>query len=311
MQNILFPMKVMKITTRAGEGTHVGSNAIDIAGSDAGIESAFAPFTGVIKKIWANGNTVWFESVEPVQFADGRQDFAVVSMTHDNSIADLSVGRRIEQGEVFYQEGTAGNAYGNHIHLEIGAGKFSGSGWHQIANGNWVINNSYPAVSAFFLDGTTVLNGGGYAWKELKGDEDMITKDDVSLLRIINSEVKGYPFNETHAGQFDQQELAGWVGRSWRDLVSSGWDRSAEWRARRIEALSFSDQYRPQIADLEARPTEVTVEKPVEVIKEVIKEVPVERIVEKEVVREVIVGDADRTAGEMILVGLKKLFGAK
>ncbi|WP_208645086.1 hypothetical protein [Rathayibacter festucae] len=311
MQNILFPMRVMNITTKAGEGTHVGSNAIDVAGSNPGIESAFAPFTGVVRKVWPNGNTVWLESVEPVQFADGRQDYAVVSLTHDNSVTDLPVGRRIEQGEEFYQEGTAGNATGNHIHLEIGVGRFTGTGWHQIANGNWVINNSYPATSAFFLDGTTVLNGGGYEWKTLTGDDDMITKDDADLLRIINSEVKGYPFDETHAGQFDNQELNGWVGRSWRQLVREGWAASGGFRDIRKGAFDFTRKFQPIIAELEARPKEVVVEKPVEVIREVIKEVPVDRIVEKEVIKEVNVSDADRTAGELLLAGFKKLFGAK
>lgn len=161
----VFPMSVMNITQGMESGTHAGSFAIDIAGRDSGKEWAFAPFTGVIKKKYANGNTVWLESVNPVEYADGSVDYMTVAMTHDNNIDRLKVGQVINQGVNFYQEGTAGNATGNHIHLGVGRGKFSGSGWYQNKYGYWVINNEIRPYDAFYLSGTEIINGGGYPWK--------------------------------------------------------------------------------------------------------------------------------------------------
>lgn len=171
MQKILFPMDYMKITTGINEASHAGSNAIDSAGKDLGTENVFAPFTGTIRRIYDYGHTVWLESNEPVEFADGTKDFVVCSFTHDNIVSDLSVGQVIQQGQVFYQEGTAGQARGNHLHLEVGKGKFTGNGWYKNEEGNWVINNSYIPYNAFFLNGTKVINGYGYPWKEANVSE--------------------------------------------------------------------------------------------------------------------------------------------
>ena len=184
-QKILFPMEYMNITTGVNEASHIGSNAIDCAGSDSGIDYVNAPFTGVIKKIWANGNTVWLESLEPVEYADGTIDFATASFTHDNNVSDLKVGQVIQQWQIFYQEGTAGNANGNHIHLEVGRGKFSGTGWH-LVGGNWVINNSYLPYNAFFLkDETIVINGHGYPWRKVtQGGNNMAGIDATDLTAI-------------------------------------------------------------------------------------------------------------------------------
>lgn len=63
-----------------------------------------------------------------------------------------------------------------------------------------------------------------------KEDDDVITKDDVALLRIINTEVKGWPFNETHAGQSDKRELDAWVGQSWRKHLWQGWTEGEGYR---------------------------------------------------------------------------------
>lgn len=166
MQRILFPMQNLNITQKYGIGTHKQGFPIDNAGRDTGIESAFAPFDGVIKKVWVNGNSVWLESLEPVEYADGTKDYAVVMLTHDNDIRDLPVGKIIRQGEIFYQEGTAGNATGNHIHLEIGRGRFSGTGWQAIHN-QWTINNAYRPENAFFIqDSTNVINTAGLNFKK-------------------------------------------------------------------------------------------------------------------------------------------------
>lgn len=207
-QKILFPMEYMKITTGVNEASHLGSNAIDNAGKYSGIENVFSPFTGTIKRIYEYGHTVWLESNEPVEFADGTVDFAVCSFTHDNIVSDLSVGQVIQQKKVFYQEGTAGQATGNHLHLEVGKGKFTGNGWYKNKYGKWVINNSYVPWNAFFTQNDTVIiNGYGYPWKR---SEEMVDETVLALIyrTVCGTEITEYGKTNRLNKQTAKQALA-------------------------------------------------------------------------------------------------------
>lgn len=173
MQQALFPMKNLRITQGYDQGSHRGSYAIDIAGKDQGIENAYAPFDGVIKRKYTVGNSVWFESLNKVKYADGTEDFAVVMFTHDSNTDNIKVGQVFKQGEVIYQEGTA-NASANHIHLECGRGKFSGTGWQKtgyVYQGveTYTISNRVKPQDMLFVDGVEILNGGGYKWSKSMG----------------------------------------------------------------------------------------------------------------------------------------------
>ena len=84
---------------------------------------------------------------------------------HDNDITNLKVGDIVKQGVVYYNEGTSGNATGNHIHLSTGKGKFTGNGWYKNSYGNWCINNQIEVNKALFLLNTTkILDDGGMKW---------------------------------------------------------------------------------------------------------------------------------------------------
>jgi LysM repeat protein len=167
MEKALFPMRYLNVTQGMnGNYSHHGTLKIDVAGSGTGIDNVYAPYTGVIKKIYGENNSVWLESLNPVKYADGTEDYMTIIFAHDNDITDLYVGKIIHQGEVFYQEGTAGNATGNHVQLNVGRGKFTGSGWAQNENGQWVVTNEIEPPRALWLkDTTVVINNGGYNWK--------------------------------------------------------------------------------------------------------------------------------------------------
>lgn len=150
-------MTYLNITQKWGGGTHRYGYPIDNAGKNIFIDNCYAPFDGVIKKIYNNGNSVWLESSSKVTYANGVVDYAVFMATHDNNVSDLKVGQRIKQGQVFYQEGTAGKATGNHVHIECGKGKFLGTGWYQAPNGQWVINNPVKPTDLFFLTDKNVV----------------------------------------------------------------------------------------------------------------------------------------------------------
>lgn len=166
MEKAVLMMDYLNVTQKAGgEFSHKGDKALDIAGKDSGIDSLKAPFTGIIKRIYTNANAVWLESIDKVKYADGSVDYMTVLTIHDNDVSNLKVGDIIKQGTSYYDEGTRGNATGNHIHIAIGKGKFSGNGWYQNEYGSWCINNQYDVYKALFLlDSTNIINNGGYNW---------------------------------------------------------------------------------------------------------------------------------------------------
>lgn len=188
MEKAVFMMDYLNITQKANnEFSHKGDKAIDIAGKDTGIDNFKAPFTGVIKKIYADDSAVWLESKDKVRYADGTIDYMTVLTLHDNDISNLKVGNVINQGEIYYQEGTRGYTTGNHIHLAVGKGKFAGSGWYQNEYGIWVINNQYDVHKALFLlDTVKIINDGDYSWIKTN-----VLKEIVNNNEIIYTVLKG------------------------------------------------------------------------------------------------------------------------
>ena len=154
--------------TQGGENdySHKGDKAIDIAGNDTEIDPLKAPFTGTIKRIYAENNAVWLESNEKVMYADGTIDYMTILTMHDNDITNLKVGDIVKQGDLYYDEGNKGFATGNHIHLAVGKGKFTGNGWYKNSYGYFCINNQIDVYKGLFLlDTVKILNSGGYNWK--------------------------------------------------------------------------------------------------------------------------------------------------
>lgn len=169
MEKPIYPSPYMRITQGYMMGSHASSYAIDEAGMDTGIDHIKAPFTGVIKKIYTVSNEVWLESVDKVLYPDGTIDYMTILFCHDNDVSNLFIGKTIKQGEIFYQEGTKGNASGNHCHIECAQGKFTGTGWYKNPSGYWSINNGKKPEDCLWIDDSiTVLNNYGYAFKKIE-----------------------------------------------------------------------------------------------------------------------------------------------
>lgn len=168
MEKPLFPSKYIRITQGYNEGTHKDSYAIDNAGKDSGISDIYAPFTGIIKKIYSNdANEVWLESIDKVIYPDGTIDYMTIMFAHDNNIDNLFVGKRIKQNEVFYQEGTKGNVTGNHCHIECAKGKFTGTGWYKNNSGYWSINNGKKPEECLWIDDSITVLNSKYNFKKI------------------------------------------------------------------------------------------------------------------------------------------------
>lgn len=147
-----------------GSYSHKGDLAIDIGSACSYFK---APFTGVIKRIYADCNGVWFESLDKVEYADGSIDYMTVMTLHDNDVSNLRVGQIINQGTIYYHPGTKGQVTGSHIHLAVGKGRFTGNGWYRNKKGNWCINNQYTPTKALFIDKNVKQTSPLYQWKQL------------------------------------------------------------------------------------------------------------------------------------------------
>lgn len=161
----LFPMRYLNVSQGYGTSGHKGGYPIDLAGKDSGIDNVYAPFDCRVKKIYNYGHTVWIQSRYKVKWANGDVNYATISFTHDNNVSNLKVGQRLKRGQKFYQEGTAGNATGNHVHMETARGKFVNPGWYKTKYGTWRIYNAVKPQSLLWLHETKVIKTGGYKWR--------------------------------------------------------------------------------------------------------------------------------------------------
>lgn len=238
MEKAMYPSKYIRITQKHGVGTHKRNYAVDEAGKDGGAGNIRAPFTGTIKRIYTNdANEVWLQSKNKVEYPDGTKDYMTIMFAHDNSVTSLYVGKEIKQGEIFYQEGTKGQATGNHVHFECGRGKFSGTGWHN-DNGSWDINNGKRVDECLWIDDTyTIKDTAGYKFRNTKEVEKKYVgtpvardknKDQVQIKEgmtsvrareTANGEILGY----MNIGLYNILEIANTAGYTWYRVEDNLW----------------------------------------------------------------------------------------
>lgn len=202
MQYAKFPMKVVNITqTPDNAFSHKGSvSAWDNAGKDSGIDDVFAPFD--CKVVWIDTGSaktgVLIQNTDFVQCADGlvREPNNIKLLTwHDNNINDLKVGQLIKQGQVYYQEGTAGHATGNHAHFNVGIGKHDGK-YPLVKNefGVWEIKGEIDPTKIFFIDDLNeVKEMKGMKWiKHVEKKEEQVAVKPIAEVKkvVVNGVVK-------------------------------------------------------------------------------------------------------------------------
>ncbi len=244
MQKALLPVRYLTISTGMYELSHIGKPAIDFAWPSEEYKKCYAPFDCVVKKIYGEANEVWIESKEPVLWADGTYDYMTCLFIHADDVSNLYVGKELKQGEYFYKMGTKGNwqtgTYGCHLHLEVGAGKFTGSGWYQdTSTGKWRINNGVEIPTALMYSNDTVLGDDTrYNWKkESEVHEDkyvgtpVARNENVDQIEVyvdmlncrkepsINAEVEGY----ANLGIYNVCGYAEADGYAWYSIEPNRW----------------------------------------------------------------------------------------
>lgn len=181
MDRLIFGMHHLNITQAGtlidGKGHYSHPNyALDLAGEDAGIdywynkepETCFYCSGSFGSR--STGNTRFFVSCDAdgnkkkVLCADGEERVVTIAMTH--SLGDYKIYKVYRPGEVMYQEGTAGKATGNHIHLEVAEGSQKTKYWDSKLKVYRMMGEMDPRDAFFILDGyTKVVNGQGLAFK--------------------------------------------------------------------------------------------------------------------------------------------------
>ena len=156
-QKAMWFMNDLDITqVPGGDYSHKGTQNFDVIGVNS--NDIFAPFDCKVVAIYpafGSGNTVIVESLAPVLYADGRVDYMSMAFAHDNDISNISIGKIIKQGEVFYQTGTYGNVSGRHSHVTCIAGTYQNDFWTQNSDGNYCSPNAIAPTSALFISSST------------------------------------------------------------------------------------------------------------------------------------------------------------
>ena len=186
MNYAVYPFKTMRITQNYnGKTSHkphtVGvpkDYPIDEGGSDTGKDYIYCPCDEMkIRRIYGVGtkgtNTIWLESTDEVDFADGSKAFMTMMITHpdDEDLRKLRVGDVFRRNEKITREGKDG-ATANHLHISAGKGKMRGAGWMQNSKGKWVLTTtdvSSKPENVFYIDPdfTKVISQGSIKFKTL------------------------------------------------------------------------------------------------------------------------------------------------
>ena len=202
MEKFMYVSPYMRITQGYMMGTHASSYAIDDGGSDYGKDYIIAPYSGTVKEIYPQyENEVFFESDEPVLFADGTVDYATTMFLHQDSPMwyDMAIGKHYNQGEKIYLEGGRylgkNGVFANHLHVEFARGKYCG--WYKNASGYWSLRNAKkPEECCFIDDSYNILYNYGYNFKNVKdyvynlGNYKTLYNMNVRRGASINSDIK-------------------------------------------------------------------------------------------------------------------------
>lgn len=132
MYYLTLAMHTINITQKPGGSYSHPNGALDLAGSDSGIDFFFCR-VGYLKCIgeWGPYNTYFFQPCNAagvpvkVRCADGKERIVTIALTHSQKkYIKSTVGKIYSQGQAVYEEGHLGgkNLSGNHIHCEVATG---------------------------------------------------------------------------------------------------------------------------------------------------------------------------------------------
>jgi hypothetical protein len=185
MNYLIYPCKTMRITQNyLGKTSHYPHTTglpsdypIDEGCEDTGKDKIYCPCDKMkVRRIYGVGtggtNTLWLESTDKTDFADGTLDYFTMMITHpdDADLKNIRVGDVFTRGQAITKEGRDG-ATANHLHISAGKGKFKGNGWIKNTKGKYVLNctkGAYKPERLFYINPefTDVISTGGITFRE-------------------------------------------------------------------------------------------------------------------------------------------------
>ena len=134
--------------------SHKGSWAWDIASKETNKYLGWQVNVPVVcKAINKAYGTVWWQTQEPVEWANGDVDYMVIMACHDdtmNAYVGMKINANIQLGNMGTKS-ASDNVTGVHTHFEIGKGKYAGT-WYKNEYGVYILYNSVPIYDAVFMD---------------------------------------------------------------------------------------------------------------------------------------------------------------
>lgn len=185
---MLFPLEYLYMSQdEGGDTSHVGTLAIDFLGwGNAGrIYQCpyYAPCSCTCIGSTESANRIW-QSNNPVLLADGSVDYVSWVQAHDNN--PLPIGTVLNQGDLLGHTGTAGNVTGDHLHLNVAKGKYTG--WEQVPPNNfWQLRNSMHIYNACYVNDTEIIRGFGHDWKTYNAPTPPKPRAKSNLIGVLNS----------------------------------------------------------------------------------------------------------------------------
>lgn len=259
-ETAFFPMEYLNISNGYGSTAktyeHGLKICVDAIGKDTGRDIVYAPFTGYIRNISATSGRVVLESADKVYWADGTLDYMHILMYHSDNIhefGNLYNGKKVTQGQAFYREGNTYNSRGNHIHLEVGRGRYPGSETRVPNTNVWRLTNQVSPESALFITTATIVkNTGGLKWKTYTNAViKNLTACDKILETVQNNVIvrsgPGKKFaevyriqnigTEIHATAYGENEYPGHI---WYKLDDGNWVYSERVKALSVYSVTYS-----------------------------------------------------------------------
>ena len=168
LENLLFPFEYLYCT----QGEHdTDYYAMDFSGWGASGKVNKCPLYAPVSikcvrigSLASNEPTCVWESLEQVNFVDGTTDYVTIAISHDDNFSSYSVGDIRNQGEVFGHTGTTGEVTGDHIHMIVGKGKYTG--YYHTPKGHWTLNNQTHINLCMGVNDTYIIQGLGINWQE-------------------------------------------------------------------------------------------------------------------------------------------------
>lgn len=175
----------------------------------------------------------WFmqemSSVPSPQAARGDARYVGQTLVRQGHAIEVPYTQRRRGDIICYEYGTYG-----HIAVQLSGGRVFEQNVNIVGPASKIVDGARVYASRIGSENESFRRDAHVyrlkTYVEGGADYEMITKDDIGLLRIGHSEIGGWDLHRTHAGEYDALFLAAWQGKPVKDFVWAQWDVGGPYR---------------------------------------------------------------------------------